>query len=96
MFYESLMEKTRAKRIEASLQGLQPELLEIVDDSARHAGHAGVQGVTGGETHYRIKIRSHAFAGKNRLQRHRMVQDLLQSEFDSGMHAVSITAELPE
>lgn len=83
---------TRTERLKTLLQPLQPIRLEIIDDSARHAGHAAVHGVEGGETHFRIEIASPAFAGKSRLERHRMVQELVKVEFDTGLHALQIRA----
>lgn len=94
--YFAPMKDTRAERIRHYLSVLEPAELEITDDSARHAGHAAMKGAKGGETHFNIRIVSPQFAGKNRVQKHRMVQELLQPEFAKGLHAVSIQAELPE
>jgi BolA protein len=85
---------TTQERIAAKLtQALEPEALTIVDESDRHKGHAGAR--EGGETHYRIHIVSQAFAGKGRLERHRMVNALLADEFAAGVHALALKALAP-
>jgi len=67
--------------------------LEITDDSAKHAGHAGA--APGGETHYSVRITSAAFEGLSRVQVQRTVMMVLQSEFDTGLHALSLKANAP-
>ncbi len=84
----------RSQRIRNALQVLQPVTLEIHDDSHKHAGH-NPAAANGGETHFRLVIVSAQFSNKSRVQRHRMVQDLLKAEFDSGLHALQIKAEAP-
>ena len=71
-------------------EAFQPSVLEVTDDSARHAGHAGA--APGGETHYSVKIVSEAFDGLSRVQIQRTVMMVLQQEFDSGLHALSLKA----
>ncbi|MCG8440330.1 MAG: BolA family transcriptional regulator [Caulobacterales bacterium] len=71
-----------------------PARLEILDDSARHAGHAGAR--PGGETHFRVEIVSAAFAGRTRVERHRAVNEALAPLFDEGLHALQIRASSPE
>jgi len=73
------------------LQALQPQSIEIIDDSALHAGHAGAR--EGG--HYRLNIVSTQFEGKKTMERHRMVHAALASLIPSGIHALSITAKAP-
>lgn len=75
-----------------------PERLEIEDESARHAGHAGVReaGTTGGETHYAMLMVSQAFDGLSRVQRSRLVHEALAAEFGSGLHALSLTLRSPK
>ena len=68
---------------------LAPEHLEVVDESAQHAGHAGANG-TGAGTHFRVRIASPMFQGKPRLARHRLVYDALQGFIDQGVHAIAI------
>ncbi len=72
-----------------------PLELEIIDETAKHAGHAGQIGVVGGETHYRVAMVSAALAGLSRLQRSRAVHDLLQAEFNTGLHAISLSLRTP-
>ena len=62
--------------------------------SDRHAGHAGHR--PGGETHYRIKIVSASFVGKTRVQRHRAVYDLLDTEIADGVHALALKTLAPD
>ncbi len=84
----------RAERIKARLnEKLSPQSLELVDDSARHAGHAGAS--PGGETHYRLTVVSEAFAGLSRVARHQLVYGALAEEFKTGLHALNITASVP-
>jgi BolA protein len=71
-----------------------PHALDIVNDSHRHAGHAGSPGT--GESHFTIKVVSAAFAGKSRLERHRMVNDILAEELAGRVHALAIRAFAPE
>jgi len=67
-------------------QALQPQSLELIDDSHLHAGH----GATGG--HYTVRIVSNAFAGKNLVQRHRLVYEAVGDLMASEIHALSIDA----
>lgn len=82
------------------IEGLEPTLLEITDESSRHANHAHRHSHAGGadkvgETHYRVRIVSGAFAGKSRIARHRAVYDLLGAEFADGVHALALTTLAP-
>lgn len=82
----------RQDRISRALQhGLQPSSLDVIDESHQHAGHAGAR--PEGETHYRIHVIADAFTGKSRVERHRLVNALLKSEFDNGLHALAIHAK---
>lgn len=74
--------------------GLSPVRLEIVDESAKHAGHAGSR--PGGQTHFRLLVVSAAFRDMSRLARQRKVYGLLQQEFAAGLHALSLQAMTPE
>ncbi len=74
-------------------EAFEPVNLEITDDSGKHAGHAGA--APGGETHYTVKITSAAFEGLSRLQVQRSVMLVLQPEFDTGLHALSLKASAP-
>lgn len=71
-----------------------PARLDIVDDSHRHAGHAGAR--PEGETHFTVAIVSEAFRGHNRVARQRLVYEALAEELASRMHALSVTARTPE
>ncbi len=73
-----------------------PATLDILDESAKHAGHAERNGLTGGETHYRVEMVSAALAGLTRVQRSRAVHDALQAEFNTGLHALSLSLRTPE
>ncbi len=85
---------TMQERIAARLEtALAPSKLEVVDESALHAGHSGAR--AGGETHYRVKLVSDAFAGRSRVQRHRLVYDELAAEIADGVHALAIQAAAP-
>ena len=68
---------------------LQPHVLEVLDESAQHAGHAGSNGSSSG-THFRVRIASQFFTGKPRVARHRLVYDALQEFMASGVHALAI------
>jgi len=70
-------------------QHLQPFSLEVMDESADHAGHAGSNGLGHG-THFRVRIGSTRFTGLPRVQRHRLVYDALQDFIDQGLHALAI------
>jgi BolA protein len=76
------------------MKAFAPEAIEIVNDSHRHAGHAGSPGT--GTSHFTIKVVSAAFAGKSRLERHRMVNDVLAQELAGKIHALAIQALAPE
>ena len=67
-----------------------PSQLEVVDESHKHAGHAGAR--PGGETHFQVRIVAEAFEGKGLLDRHRLVNDALARELAGPVHALSITA----
>ena len=71
-----------------------PMKLEVVDDSARHAGHAGA-GDGRSETHFDVAIVSAAFEGMGRLERQRAVNAVLAEELKGPVHALSIRARTP-
>jgi BolA protein len=75
-------------------EALAPTRLELVDESARHAGHAGAR--PEGETHFRLLIVAATFAGKSRLERQRMVFAALGELMRTDIHAISITALTPD
>ena len=79
-----------ARELEAALrQALQPTMLEVIDESGAHAGHAGAN-AEGRGTHFRVRIASPLFAGKPRVARHRLVYDALQVFIAQGLHAIAI------
>lgn len=68
---------------------LAPTRLEVIDESAAHAGHVGANG-TGFGTHFRVRISSPLFTDRSRVARHRLVYDALQEFIDQGAHAIAI------
>jgi BolA protein len=81
-------------RIEGKLRAaFTPETLSVIDDSAKHHGHAGWR--EGGETHFSVAVESSAFAGKSRVERHRMINAALAEELAGGVHALAISAKAP-
>lgn len=85
----------RLDRIRQALEArFQPAFLEITDDSARHAGHAGAS--PGGESHYSVHMVSAGFSGMNRLARSRAVHEALAEEFLTGLHALGLRLQSPE
>ncbi len=87
------MTAERVSRIRAALEKeLAPTRLEIVDDSARHAGHAGAR--EGG--HFQVRLTSAAFRGKSAIQRHRLVFAAVSGLMKSDIHALNIDARTPE
>lgn len=73
---------------------LAPTALDIEDESHRHAGHAGAR--PSGESHFRLRIVSAAFAGKGRVERQRMVYGALAEELAHDIHALALTTLTPE
>ena len=82
-----------ADEIQRRLAVLTPLKLELIDDSALHAGHAGARA---GGKHFRLTIASAAFAGKNTVARHRMIYDALGDLMHRDIHALAIQARSPE
>ena len=87
-FADSSEEDIRAMLNEA----LQPTVLELVDESALHAGHAGA---ASGGGHYRLRIVSSKFEGLKLVMRHRLVYDAVHTMMHSEIHALAITALAP-
>ncbi len=75
-------------------QALSPDRLVITDDSHRHVGHAGHR--PDGESHFHVEIVAAAFSGKSRLQRQRMVYEVLADELAGRVHALALTTLTPE
>ncbi|MGY8903907.1 MAG: BolA family protein [Burkholderiales bacterium] len=79
-----------AADLQAKLQAeLKPSHLEVIDESAAHAGHAGAN-AQGHGSHFRVRIASENFTGLTRVARHRLVYDALQVFIDQGVHAIAI------
>jgi BolA family transcriptional regulator, general stress-responsive regulator len=85
---------TMEQRIVARLtETLDPIDLDVVDESDRHAGHAGAR--KGGGTHYRVRVVSAQFEHRSRVERHRLVYGVLTAEFAEGLHALALVAKAP-
>ncbi len=78
---------------EKLMLGLQPTRLDIINESELHAGHRSSPGT--GESHFRILIVSDAFSGKSRVDRHRIVNELLADEFAGRIHALVLRTYAP-
>ncbi|MEQ1724203.1 MAG: BolA family protein [Pseudobdellovibrio sp.] len=88
---------TRDERILELMKQLGPIKIELVNDSHKHASHAehiGGAGLTG-DTHYKLTIISAQFEGQSRIDRQRMIMNLLKDEFKNGLHALEIKAKSP-
>lgn len=70
-----------------------PTVLAVTDESHLHAGHSGAR--PEGETHFRVDVVSDAFAGKSRVERHRLVNGALSEAFSRGLHALALKARVP-
>jgi BolA protein len=75
-------------------RAFRPLRLEVVNESHLHAGHRGSPGT--GQSHFRVLIVSDQFAGKSRLQRHRLVNETLAAELKGKLHALSLEARAPD
>ncbi len=82
-----------ANEIRSRLEFLEAESLEVFDDSADHAGHAGAKESGGG--HFQAFIVSTAFEGKTRVARHRLVYDAVRDLMPQRIHALAIVAQTP-
>ena len=83
-----------AAEIERRLQAdLSPERLAVIDDSEKHRGHAGHD--ARGESHFTVEIVATAFAGKNRVARHRLINAALADLLAERVHALAIVAKAP-
>lgn len=74
-------------------EAFSPSRLDVIDDSDRHAGHAGAR--EGGESHFNVVVEAAAFAGVGRVQRQRMVYAALAEELSGPVHALSVKALAP-
>jgi BolA protein len=78
---------------EKLVQALQPTRLDIINESHLHAGHRDAPGT--GKSHFRVLVVSPAFAGRSRLERHRLVNEALAAELKAPVHALAIKAYAP-
>ena len=83
--------ETLRTKLEAAFS---PTALEIVDESHKHAGHVGAR--PEGETHFRVAIVSAAFEGEGRVQRHRLVHQVLAEELRDRVHALALVLRTPD
>jgi BolA protein len=74
-------------------EALNPERLEVVNESELHAGHRSSPGT--GQSHFRVLVVSEAMRGKSRIERHRLINTLLAAELKGGVHALAIKAYAP-
>ena len=79
----------RINRIKSKLAVLNPRILKITDESVKHIGHFG-NNSNQNETHLNLEISSSELEGKTKIQQHRLINNLLQDEFNNGLHALSI------
>jgi BolA family transcriptional regulator, general stress-responsive regulator len=86
---------SQQSNIEQKLKAaLQPERLEVINESHLHAGHhAHFDGT--GESHFRVRIVAEAFAGKSRVERHRVINGILAEELKAEIHALAVEAHAP-
>lgn len=84
---------TREAIINKLREAFLPESLEVQDESHLHEGHAGH--APGGGTHFRVYIVSQAFAGKSRIERHRLINAALAAELAGSVHALALHAKAP-
>lgn len=82
-----------ARMREKLMVALRPSRLDVVNELHLHAGHSSSPGT--GESHFRVLIVSNGFAGKTRVERHRMINNVLADELKDGVHALAIKACAP-
>jgi len=82
----------RIEQMRQCLAALHPSSMEIVDESHKHAGHAGARA---GGGHYLLQITSPEFSGKNKMARHRMIYSALAEMMKRDIHALTIDAKTP-
>ena len=86
------MTRSRLERLTQRLQSLEPDQLEVADDSHHHAGHAGA---ADGRGHFSVLLVSKRFTGMNTLRRHRLVYEVVGDMMVTDIHALSIQALAP-
>ena len=85
----TMQERIHEKLIEA----FQPDMLEVIDESHQHAGHAGWR--EGGETHFRVRMTAAAFEGESRINRQRAINRCLAAELEERVHALAMELRAP-
>jgi len=86
--------ETTARKIESRLNAeLHPSYLEVLDDSGRHAGHAGARS---GGGHYQVVVVAECFSGKSMIEQHRLVHEALRDLFPSEVHALALKTFEPK
>lgn len=84
-----------AIRIRQKLTALSPSVIEIIDDSLSHAGHAGMKGKKPSESHFKVIVVSDKFDGVKPLKRHQLIYEALSEEMKE-IHALNIVAKTPK
>ena len=78
---------------EKLIVALRPTRLDVINESEMHAGHRSSPGT--GESHFRVLIVSDAFAGKSRVERHRLVNEVLKGDVGGAVHALALATYAP-
>jgi len=78
---------------EKLMVALEPTRLDVINESEKHAGHRSSPGT--GESHFRVLVVTPAFAGKSRVERHRMVNEVLKGEVGGTVHALALATYAP-
>lgn len=92
--YSGEKPSSRQQRLAETLKAsFSPVSLDVVDESASHAGHAGARAE--GQTHYRVRMTAAAFAGLSRVARQRAVNEAVKDEFAAGLHALALELKAP-
>lgn len=81
---------TTKKQIIAKLASLEPEIIDLIDRSHEHAHHSSNPNPQQQGTHFDLTIKSRLLENKSRIQQHKIINRLLESEFKNGLHALSI------
>jgi BolA protein len=84
---------TRDLITEKLTKAFAPQRLDVIDESEHHIGHGGHR--PGQQTHFRVHIVSEVFRGKSRIERHRMINEVLSGELAGGVHALALRASAP-
>ena len=87
------MSTTESTIREKLIVGLEPSRLDVINESELHAGHRSSPGT--GESHFRVHVVSTKFDGKSRVERHRMINELLSEELAGKVHALAVQAYAP-